>query len=355
MNMISLVTLTRNGSGSPGATQAQLINLVSTGDKLPQPNGTVPTGDTLAQSNGKWFPPESPWRNPTKVAPLEPPWRNPTKVIPLESPLDFKLQRRNNMSNPDSRSLPPIPFLTSKDSPFPDGYDIEAERRVLKDLIEADDPDSTDPRYLRLLEYYERQMQLDQKHAEYRARGGAEAVVNTEEARSTAKLGAYTASAQNTVTLHTKEAYRLFTGRAKDPVPGRSIPPILGARRAGSMLRSLWLLSSNDNPYADWALIDVHGRITDAIEKLNHVSQEMEQQTKALRQRGIAVHIVEAREPQTVPLGFASPYAFLLVEMLAEFDYFIRMVKTMESISRLGSDEAKKKNRNRGDCHSWDV
>ncbi|TAG49750.1 MAG: TIGR03761 family integrating conjugative element protein [Betaproteobacteria bacterium] len=247
------------------------------------------------------------------------------------------------MPTPETRKLPPLPFLTTRNSPFPDGYDIEAEGRVLKDLIEADDPDATDPRYLRLVEYYERQSQLDQKKVEYQDRNAAEPLVSSAEGKGTAKLGAFVSSEPNTVTIHTKEAYRLFTGRAKDPVPGRSIPPILGARTAGSMLRSLWLLSGNDNPYADWALIDIHGRITDQIEKLRAVNTDMEQQTKALRQRGINVSVVSAREPQTVPLGFASPYAFLLVEMLAEFDYFIRCVRTLEGISRIGSDEAKKK------------
>lgn len=241
-----------------------------------------------------------------------------------------------------STDKPSITFLTTKDSPFADGYDIEGERRVLKDLIESDDPDATDPRYLRLLEFYERQAQLDQKVAEHRERGGAEPGISNQEAAAVKQLGGYKSSAQNTVTLHTKEAYRLFTGRAKNPDPTRNVPPILGARRAGAMLRALWLLSANDNPYADWALIDLHDRIVEAADKLRQTSAAMEQQMSTLRQRGLTVHIVDARDPQTVPIGFASPYAFLLVEMLAEFDYFVRLVKTLESISRIGTDESKK-------------
>lgn len=235
-----------------------------------------------------------------------------------------------------------VQFLTSAKSPFADHYDIEGERALLRDLIDADDPDATDPRYLRLLEYYERQGQLDRKVFEHKDRGGADPVISTPEAVAVKRLGGYIASRENSVTLHTKEAYRLFTGRAKDPTPGRVIPPILGARRTGSMLRELWLLSSNDNPYSDWALIDIHGRITDTTERLRQQAESMEASIQGLRKRSIVVHLVEAREPQTVPLGFASPYAFLLVEMLAEFDFMIRNVKTLESISRISSDEAKK-------------
>lgn len=243
---------------------------------------------------------------------------------------------------PINGSAPPLAFLKSAKSPFPDGYDIEGERAALHDLIDADDPDATDPRYLRLLEYYDRQAQLDRRAFEHKDRGGADPTISTPEAVAVKRLGGYVASRENTVTLHTKEAYRLFTGRAKDPTPGKLIPPILGARRTGSMLRELWLLSGNDNPYADWALIDIHGRITDTTERLRQQAERMEQAIQSLRKRSIVVNLVQAREPQTVPLGFASPYAFLLVEMLAEFDFMIRNVKTLESISRLSSDEAKK-------------
>ena len=237
-------------------------------------------------------------------------------------------------------------FLKSEQSQFADGYDIKGEAGVLVHLIESDDPDATDPLFPRLMEYYERQKQLDQRAVEHLVRAGAESVITDREAIGVKQLGGYESSEQNTVTLHTKEAYRLFTGRAPQPVAtansARFVPPIMGARRAGSMLRSLWLLSATDNPYADWALIDVHNRIVEQTEKLRQQTVAMELVVAKLKQRGIIVSVIQARDAQQVPLGFASPYAFLLVEMLAEFDYFVRVVKTMESISKLGGEESRK-------------
>lgn len=45
----------------------------------------------------------------------------------------------------------------TQDSPFPDGYDIEAERVNLKDMLESDDPDPLDVRWSRLAELEQRE------------------------------------------------------------------------------------------------------------------------------------------------------------------------------------------------------
>lgn len=47
-------------------------------------------------------------------------------------------------------------FATEDTSPFPDRYDLAAERRILGALLKEDDPDPANPLFGRLQLYYER-------------------------------------------------------------------------------------------------------------------------------------------------------------------------------------------------------
>ena len=42
----------------------------------------------------------------------------------------------------------------------------------------------------------------------------------------------------------------MFMGRMREP--GGEAAPIVGGKRVAAALRGLWLLTGNDNPYADW-------------------------------------------------------------------------------------------------------
>ena len=68
-----------------------------------------------------------------------------------------------------------------------------------------------------------------------------------------ASLGYLEDAIPDTMTLHTREAYRIFTGRATEAAG--KLPAIPGGRRFAAVLKSIWHLSANDNPYADWILI----------------------------------------------------------------------------------------------------
>ena len=71
--------------------------------------------------------------------------------------------------------------------------------------------------------------------------------------------GHLTDAVPDSMTLHTREAWQLFTGRRADPA--RRTTPIPGGRRFASVMKMLWLLSANDNPYADWILQRVYERL----------------------------------------------------------------------------------------------
>lgn len=139
------------------------------------------------------------------------------------------------------------------------------------------------------------------------------------------------------MTLHTQDAYRMFIGRAADAaIKARAIP---GGRRFAAMLKAIWYLSANDNPYADWLLIRVYQSLASIRSQMGQVIEAREAEFERLRRKGLALSVLASRSPVTVELGFRSPYGYATAEAIVEFDYHVRMVKTLMLKDRM-SDEA---------------
>jgi integrating conjugative element protein (TIGR03761 family) len=138
------------------------------------------------------------------------------------------------------------------------------------------------------------------------------------------------------MTLHTQDAYRMFTGRAADPAS--TAPAIPGGRRFAAVLKAIWYLSANDNPYADWILIRVYESLSGIRAQMGQVIQAREAEFERLRRRGLALSVLASRSPVTVELGFRSPYGYATAEAILEFDYHVRMVKTLVLKDRMSGE-----------------
>lgn len=150
-------------------------------------------------------------------------------------------------------------------------------------------------------------------------------------------LGQLVDETPDAMALHTQDAYRMFTGRAADPAS--NAPPIPGGRRFAAVLKAIWYLSANDNPYADWILIRVYQSLSGIRSQMGQVIEAREAEFERLRRRGLALSVLASRSPVTVELGFRSPYGYATAEAIVEFDYHVRMVKTLVLKDRM-SDEA---------------
>ncbi len=230
-------------------------------------------------------------------------------------------------------------FPVSPDSPFADGYDIAGERDALADLVAADNPDADDPRWARFVELGEREEALRRMAESYTLRQGADNVVPDHEARRIGELGQLTDAEQDTMTLHTKDAFRMFTGRQADAAG--KVMPIAGGKRFAAVLKSIWYLSGNDNPYADWILIRMYQGLSTVRAHLDRVTREREEAIAALRRKGLSLFVMASRSPKTVELGFRSPYGYAAAEAIVEFDYYVRMIKTLIHKDRLSDGEGR--------------
>lgn len=223
----------------------------------------------------------------------------------------------------------PAEFLTSPDSPFADGYDLDAEKEVLAALIAADSPDPEDPLFRRFVQYEERLRQLEAMNA---ARKAAPTTLN----QQIAEIGALQSDGDDQMTLHTRDAMRLFVGRPA----GEGQRAISGGRRVAASLRQLWGLSSNDNPYADWMLVQFDEQIHAARRGINDAAEQLIQKFEGMRQRGLDYSILKSNAPVKVNLGFVSPYGYAVATAMVDFDWLSRVVKSAARRDVLNSDEA---------------
>lgn len=226
----------------------------------------------------------------------------------------------------------PAEFLTEPGSPFPDGYSIAREEEALADLFAMEHPDK-DPRWPRMALLIERKERLERDKLEWRLEQGADKAVPFAEANKLVVLGSLVNEGEDSMTLHTKEAFRLFMGRRQDP--DGKYQPMIGAMRCASAMRGFWAQSANDNPYADWALLR-------AVQGLRQFSAEIKKSTDSmtaklheLEAKGLSFTVLRSAEPQTVALKFKSPYGYLLAELTVDYDYLVRVIKTAVRKGRL--------------------
>lgn len=242
----------------------------------------------------------------------------------------------------DLQSSLPSPLLhfhKEDNSPFSDGYSIGKEAAFLADFIRAGTPE-TDPRYDRYVELLDRQERFATMQADRAGRRGADALVSSHEAQAADDLGALVDDGVDQMTIHTIEALRMFQGRSRDPSAGTNA--IIGGKRVASSLRNLWLLTSNNNPYADWALVR-HEQGVSSIQR--HLDSEVQKCEAVLDQqlrRGLNFSVAASSKPATLNLGFRSPYGYDIAKLISSYDFFVRLQKTLQRKSLQTDDEARR-------------
>lgn len=234
-------------------------------------------------------------------------------------------------------------FVTEANSPWPDGYSLEGERKALADVLDADGAEA-DPRWPRVLEFEKREAEFNRASSQYRQRRGAETVVSDPEAASFRQLGNLVDDQADTMVVHTLEAYRLFIGRA--PSPDRELFAIPGGKRQGAALRTLWLLTGNDNPFAEWALLLYEQSQERLCKLLADEIVECNRRMDALSQRGLRIKLQVSSRPEELELGFRSPYGYAVCELIVDYDLFVRYIKTLARKNQITDEKARLKIRN---------
>jgi integrating conjugative element protein (TIGR03761 family) len=126
------------------------------------------------------------------------------------------------------------------------------------------------------------------------------------------------------------EANRLFMGRALEPeAAGVKGYGVSGGKKVGAGLRALWFLSGQNNPYADFALINASDRMLALRAALATDTASHQQVLEDMKARGLTYSVLRSAQPVQVTLGFKSPYGYSVIGLVNDFDYFVRVVKTL--------------------------
>lgn len=233
-------------------------------------------------------------------------------------------------------------FPTSDKSPFSDKYDIEGEQAALADVLAADEDLEPDhPMYGRYMMLIERQDILRRRENNETLRQHADPIIPDNVARGIATLGKLLPDSQETIELHTKEAYRIFIGRRE----GTNGYPVYSGVLAAKAIRDVVNSSTKGNPYADWVLICVERKIETLREEVQKRLVKFNQLIENEAKRGLKLSIIRSVEPAIVNIGFASAYGYLIADLILDYDVFVRLSKTLESRYRIDSNEAERDRR----------
>lgn len=218
-------------------------------------------------------------------------------------------------------------FAQSKRSAFADGYDIDAEAQAVAHLLAVDEPDPSDPLYERFITYLDRVRDLNKMKSEHASRSQGNVEVPLEQAMKLKRIGALTSSDEDTMTIHTLEASRLYTGVSPEPGSASRFN-VPGARRAANALRQLFLLTGQDNPIADLKLIETDERMLEIRKTIGEIEKDLLKKLNDRSARGLSYSILESKNPQVFSLGYHSPYGYGVSDICVSFDYCVRVIKS---------------------------
>lgn len=221
--------------------------------------------------------------------------------------------------------------------PTPDRFDPDLAKQLLGPYLDAgQEVPAQHPLhalYQRWLAWEDGQSQAQARYAD---RLGADQGVGRDEARAILAIGSLD-SDDDYMLVHTRHALRLFVGRGRDPEGKLSRIP--GAKNVGAALRTLWLLSHQDHPYADWRLLLTEHEIDDILEQLAQATQAAQARIDRLKESGLHLSILKSREPAKVGLGFRSPYGYMITRLVMAFDLHVRVVKTLTGRNLISAAE----------------
>jgi integrating conjugative element protein (TIGR03761 family) len=259
---------------------------------------------------------------------------------PAQKAVPVQKRSRPKLSKPTDSTLA---FVPSPESPFEDGYSIDAERIALADLYDADTPDSRDSRYPRLVELWSREEKLAKARSTYKFRSGADVVVADSEAARVKLLGKMVNEdgGSDFMLLHMRDSVFLFMGRQADVEGKREFIP--GAKRAASCLNHLHIKTRDDNPYADWALIQAQLMIRSLNEEIEAEQKRLLEVVEEWRKMGLNLAIMRTATPQRFTISMSSPYGFFLVQQLIRFDELLRVYTTLKHKGMMNDDEMRTK------------
>ncbi len=137
-----------------------------------------------------------------------------------------------------------------------------------------------------------------------------------------------------TLILHTHHAQQMIHGRSANPALKQSrISGLLDFARHCSRL---WFAASANDPYADWALLNIEAKLS-AID--NEFKTQLARLTQELSTQAIAVNPGQSTTPYQHTWVFKTPYANLAAGLLTHCDALLCSVLTSRQLGLIDHGE----------------
>lgn len=141
---------------------------------------------------------------------------------------------------------------------------------------------------------------------------------------------------EGNITLHTRQAHKLFYGRRAEPQ--KKIFPVVGLVRFASNVGSIWAASEADDPYADLALIEIEHEFEDAEKVLAQYAKSLDD-LLANEVDGINVSVMHSAKPVVLDLQFFSPWSYQGARLLAKYDKLVLKCLTAKHVGLMFDED----------------
>jgi len=137
-------------------------------------------------------------------------------------------------------------------------------------------------------------------------------------------------ASEKSLTLHTKEALKIFKGRRADPE--NDVREIAGLPIYATMLKNIWRSCLAGDVYAVWWIQKIEKVIHESESDLNKLIKEIDDLTKPMSDR-IDLSRSEATNPIKVQINYASPYMYKVIYLLIDIDRIISKMLTLKHMA----------------------
>lgn len=126
---------------------------------------------------------------------------------------------------------------------------------------------------------------------------------------------------KGSVVIHTRSAHDLFYGRRGDKESG--VNQIVGLTLFATNANNLAMLCKRDDPYAEAVLIKIEKLFDDFENDLKTKVQHLQGLLDGME--GMVIDFHESEEPITIPLEFGTPYGYIAVRCLSQYDKLVTL------------------------------
>ena len=139
-------------------------------------------------------------------------------------------------------------------------------------------------------------------------------------------------SSTKELTLHTRQALKVFHGRKADPE--NDVVEIKGMQIFTGLIKDIWLDMIDGNPFARWWIYKFEQALKETQQDISKLTREVNDIVKPY-EAAIDLSRSEATKPVTVTINYASPYSYKLVYLLIEIDQLTARMLTLKHMGLL--------------------